>query len=79
LSDGSLITICVSIGGNNENVVNHFAVLLVVLVVAIGLRYHLWTAGWRPPIRGGVGAFGDQTYYCSGTLISPTVFLTAAL
>jgi secreted trypsin-like serine protease len=60
--------------------------VLVMAIAAIGaapggaITYGQPDTTNRYPYVGAlVGTFGDQTYpYCSGTLISPTVFLTAA-
>jgi secreted trypsin-like serine protease len=56
--------------------------LLVAAVVAGAAQAITWgqADGNRHPMVGAlVGTFDGQTYpYCSGTLISPTVFLTAA-
>jgi secreted trypsin-like serine protease len=57
-------------------------VLLTVLVssgVALAITYGQSDGNKHPNVGALVGTFDGQTYpYCSGTLISPTVFLTAA-
>jgi len=56
--------------------------LLTVLLssgVALAITYGQPDANKHPNVGALVGTFDGQTYpYCSGTLISPTVFLTAA-
>jgi hypothetical protein len=55
-------------------------VLLAITVVpALAITYGTPDGELHPNVGALVGTFGGQTYpYCSGTLISPTVFLTAA-
>jgi V8-like Glu-specific endopeptidase len=57
-------------------------VLITVLVssgVALAITYGQPDGNKHPNVGALVGTFDGQTYpYCSGTLISPTVFLTAA-
>jgi secreted trypsin-like serine protease len=57
-----------------------FACSLVVATPASAITYGTPDTANRYPFVGAlVGTFDDGTYpYCSGTLISPTVFLTAA-
>ena len=56
--------------------------LLTVLAssaVALAITYGQPDGNKHPNVGALVGTFDGQTYpYCSGTLISPTVFLTAA-
>jgi V8-like Glu-specific endopeptidase len=52
---------------------------LIVALPALAITYGQPDGNKHPEVGALVGTFGDQTYpYCSGTLISPTVFLTAA-
>src|SRR5215210_5646637 len=59
-------------------------VFLAIAVLAVSLPLLAITYGQpdgndHPNVGALVGTFNGQTYpYCSGTLISPTVFLTAA-
>src|SRR5215203_3666946 len=60
-----------------------FAMMAVAVLMASGVASAITYGkadGNRHPMVGAlVGTFDGQTYpYCSGTLISPTVFLTAA-
>jgi V8-like Glu-specific endopeptidase len=58
-----------------------FAILLVLLVAApsFAITYGSPDGSRHPEVGALVGHFSSGTYpYCSGTLISPTVFLTAA-
>ena len=53
--------------------------MLVLTVPASAITYGQPDGQLHPFVGALVGTFGDQTYpYCSGTLIAPTVFLTAA-
>ena len=55
-----------------------FAVLLFAVSVW-AITYGVPDGNKHPEVGALVGTFGSQSYpYCSGTLISPTVFLTAA-
>ncbi len=58
------------------------AALVVVMLFALpveAITYGTADGVLHPEVGALVGTFGGQTYpYCSGTLISPTVFLTAA-
>ncbi|HRV95625.1 MAG TPA: trypsin-like serine protease, partial [Anaerolineae bacterium] len=58
------------------------AILLSMLVLTapvLAITYGQPDGQRHPSVGALVGTFGGQTYpYCSGTLISPTVFLTAA-
>ncbi len=52
---------------------------LVLATPALAITYGQPDGNLHPNVGALVGTFGDQTYpYCSGALISPTVFLTAA-
>ncbi len=60
-----------------------FAMMAVALLMAVGvasaITYGQPDGNRHPNVGALVGTFDGQTYpYCSGTLISPTVFLTAA-
>jgi hypothetical protein len=59
-----------------------FSILVLVLLLTVPAAAITYGQpdGQRHPFVGAlVGTFGDQTYpYCSGTLVAPTVFLTAA-
>ncbi len=60
-----------------------FAMMAVALLMAAGvasaITYGQPDGNRHPNVGALVGTFDGQTYpYCSGTLISPTVFLTAA-
>ncbi len=53
--------------------------LLVATAPAMAITYGSFDGTAHPEVGALVGTFGADTYpYCSGTLISPTVFLTAA-
>jgi V8-like Glu-specific endopeptidase len=53
--------------------------LLVFAIPAAAITYGWPDGNQHPNVGALVGTFNGQTYpYCSGTLISPTVFLTAA-
>src|SRR5829696_9402266 len=55
------------------------AMLFVAVVVAFAITYGQPDGNRHPNVGALVGTFDGQTYpYCSGTMISPTVFLTAA-
>ena len=59
------------------------AIMLIVVLacgeVALAITYGQPDENKHPNVGALVGTFDGQTYpYCSGTLISPTVFLTAA-
>ena len=55
------------------------AVLLLLAVPAMAITYGQLDGKLHPEVGALVGQFSSGTYpYCSGTLISPTVFLTAA-
>jgi V8-like Glu-specific endopeptidase len=52
---------------------------LIVALPALAITYGQADGNKHPGVGALVGTFDGQTYpYCSGTLISPTVFLTAA-
>ncbi|MDP9222584.1 MAG: trypsin-like serine protease [Actinomycetota bacterium] len=52
---------------------------LVATSPAAAITYGSPDGNRHPAVGGLIGTFGTETYpYCSGTLISPTVFLTAA-
>ena len=62
-----------------------FSILITLLAVmllaapALAITYGQPDGNLHPNVGALVGTFNGQTYpYCSGTLISPTVFLTAA-
>lgn len=66
-----------------RNVLLAFAVATATVFVASGMAlaitYGKADGGRHPEVGALVGTFGKQTYpYCSGTLVSRTVFLTAA-
>lgn len=53
--------------------------LLLLTTPALAITYGQPDGSRHPNVGALVGTFGGQTYpYCSGTLIAPTVFLTAA-
>ena len=55
------------------------AMLFMASGVALAITYGKADGGRHPEVGALVGTFGKQTYpYCSGTLVSRTVFLTAA-
>src|ERR687889_1756669 len=55
------------------------AVLLLSAVTVLAITYGQPDGNRHPQVGALVGTFNGQNYpYCSGTLISPTVFLTAA-
>ena len=55
------------------------AVLLLCTVTVLAITYGQLDGNRHPEVGALVGTFNGQNYpYCSGTLISPTVFLTAA-
>ena len=55
------------------------ALLLLSAVAVLAITYGQPDGNRHPNVGALVGTFSGQTYpYCSGTLISPTVFLTAA-
>jgi hypothetical protein len=55
------------------------AMLFIAVVVAFAITYGQPDGNRHPNVGALVGTFDGQTYpYCSGTLISQTVFLTAA-
>jgi V8-like Glu-specific endopeptidase len=55
------------------------AVLFLLVMSAGAITYGVPDGNRHPNVGALVGTFNGQTYpYCSGTLISPTVFLTAA-
>ena len=55
------------------------AFLLLSAVAVLAITYGQPDGNRHPEVGALVGTFSGQTYpYCSGTLISPTVFLTAA-
>lgn len=55
------------------------ALLLCLAATALAITYGQPDGNRHPNVGALVGTFDGQTYtYCSGTLISPTVFLTAA-
>src|SRR4028119_1201715 len=52
---------------------------VLVATTAMAITYGQTDGNRHPNVGALVGTFDGQTYpYCSGTLISPTVFLTAA-
>lgn len=62
-----------------------FAILVVIMVLALAvlpaqaITYGTFDGNGHPEAGALVGTFNGQTYpYCSGTLVSPTVFVTAA-
>jgi len=62
-----------------KNVALAFAFLLLSTVAVLAITYGQPDGNRHPEVGALVGTFSGQTYpYCSGTLISPTVFLTAA-
>jgi len=62
-----------------KNVALAFAFLLLSTVAVLAITYGQPDGNRHPNVGALVGTFSGQTYpYCSGTLISPTVFLTAA-
>jgi hypothetical protein len=53
--------------------------LLIATSPAAAITYGTYDGNLHPEVGGLIGTFDSETYpYCSGTLISPTVFLTAA-
>ena len=55
------------------------ATVFVASGMALAITYGKADGGRHPEVGALVGTFGKQTYpYCSGTLVSRTVFLTAA-
>ena len=62
-----------------KNVALALAFLLLSTVAVLAITYGQPDGNRHPEVGALVGTFNGQTYpYCSGTLISPTVFLTAA-
>src|SRR5918999_5382746 len=66
-----------------QSVVLAAAIMLVAVLVcgggALAITYGQPDKNKHPSVGALVGTFDGETYpYCSGTLISPTVFLTAA-
>jgi V8-like Glu-specific endopeptidase len=56
-----------------------FAAVLLLAATALAITYGQPDGNRHPQVGALVGTFNGQSYpYCSGTLISPTVFLTAA-
>ena len=62
-----------------RNVTLAGALLLALAATVLAITYGQPDGNRHPNVGALVGTFSGQTYpYCSGTLISPTVFLTAA-
>jgi secreted trypsin-like serine protease len=60
-------------------VLSILVLMLVVVTPVLAITYGQADGDLHPFVGALVGTFNDQSYpYCSGTLISPTVFLTAA-